>query len=240
MINTIKYILAAAISLISFAANASCGDTYYNNDRRQPIANIISSAPAHSTFWIGDSFIERASTTYGQGLNTLNGYPVYMLGSAGATVETLINCIPWSSLNEPHTVIIQIGLNDAVNNSCCSTDYNGTPFWNNLQILIPLITASKASVVLVSDPPPEAAAGINIQRPWTVARIMKYVSDNTLGNLGPLQFIDLYSLMSTGSCSSAYQPFTTPCYSASHSRLDYIHPEYNGIVNMFTNLTNIP
>lgn len=221
-------------------ANAACLDSYYNTYRASPIANIISNAPANSTFWIGDSFIERASETYGQGSNTLNGHSVYMLGSAGATIGTLINCIPWSSINIPHTIIIQIGLNDANNNSCCSSDANGTPFWNNLQTLIPIITGIGANVVLVSDPPPESAAGINAQRPWTVARIMKYVSDNELGSFGPLTFVDLYSLMSIGSCSSAYQTYTTACYSLAHSRLDFIHPDHDGIISMFSNLTNIP
>jgi hypothetical protein len=132
---------------------------------------------------------------------------------------------------------VQIGLNDAVSGSCCSSDYNGTPFWNALEVLVPMIKATGANVVLASDPPPESAAGINAQRPWTVSRIMEYVATGVIGDISPMPFIDLYSLMSTGSCSSAYQPFVTPCYSAAHSRLDYVHPEHDGIVEMFGHLS---
>jgi hypothetical protein len=237
-----RMIVLLVVLLCASAAHATCGDTYYNNVRNSRIDAIVSGAPSGAAYVLGDSFLERAEVTFQQGTQSGGGKSTYILGSAGGTIATLANCFPWAFLNSPSVIAIQIGLNDANNGTCCTgsgESTGGGPFATALDALLTAIRSAHpgATIVLISDPPAELAAGIDAYRVFQTARVIYYLANNIIGTQGTtFTFVDNYHALRGAACTPASSSYVTPCYQATGATLDEVHSGYANTQAMIGNI----
>jgi lysophospholipase L1-like esterase len=237
-----KWFLALFVAVLASSAEAACTDSYYNSYRAARISTIISGAPAGAAYVVGDSMLERGSVSFQQGTLSAGGKATYLLGSAGATVTTLADCFPWSSLNSPSVIVIQVGLNDAHNGTCCTGSGAGTsagPFANALDAFLSSIRALHpgATIVLISEMPPESAAGIDTYRVFQTARAVYYLANNIIGTQGAtFAFVDNYYALRGAACTPSSSAYVTPCYQAAGETLDNVHPGYSNTQAMIANI----
>ena len=227
--------------LFSSAAIACSG---YDTLRASRITAYASAASSGGVWIVGDSHVERLSTAYAQGSQTMGGAPVYFAGIAGATWATLRDCIPWSSIaaKSPSKIILMAGTNDAATGSCCDAYGNGTVAYAG--VIMGAVNAARAlttNIVIATDPPPEAAAGIDAYRVHQSARMVYYVATLAWSVFGysdspgtPFIFVDQYGAMGTGG-SPASQAYSGGRYATSGSTLDNIHFPKEGSATIYGN-----
>lgn len=242
------------------AANATCSDSYYNSYRASRINAIVATIQPGDDIFVGDSHGERISTAFAQRTQSIGGHPLVVLGSAGATWQTIRDCFPWSAIGarSPHNIILQASINDVVTGQCCDANGNGTTAYA-FTIMQAVLNAHGALgsgwPVLATDPPPESAQGMSAITVHNSARMVYYIATNSAacgctwgafgwtGTVPPgsLQFIDQFSIMASGSCDAASAAWAgNACYAAAGSTLDNVHFPYPGIVIMMTNLAMVP
>lgn len=231
-----KYVVTVFLALASFHVGATCSNAYGLIRAPRISAELAQfSAQDSVVVVVGDSHIERASIAYAQGSLSIDGHPLVFAGIAGATWETLKNCIPWSSISaiQPSKIIIMASVNDAATGACCSGVWATAAYGAIIKDTVNLALAITQNVTIASDPPPESAQGMNAQTVHSAARMVYYTATKCgsscpwgdVNSSGNLQYIDVYSSMSAASCTSSIDSSyaTIPCYAGSLTTMDNVH-----------------
>lgn len=251
------------IVLSAGSACATCSDSYYNSTASSRVNADVALLQAGDFVVIGDSHFERMATTYAQRSQSINGHPVVILGSAGATWQTIRDCFPWSAIGarSPGSIYLQSSVNDAVSGQCCDANGNGTVAYA-FTIMQAAVNAYGALgnakwPAIGTDPPPESAAGISASVLHNATRMVYYVATNSSScgggsckwsdfgwtgttPTGSLQFIDQYYLMRAGACDASSVAYSgNGCLAATGATLDNVHFPHDGVVTIFGNLAGL-
>jgi hypothetical protein len=260
MLNRMAAVLAAVFilmsSLIVSESRAACYDGYGQMRAARIAAELSAFGPSDDVIVVvGDSHVERAGLVYAQGSQTIGGHPVVFAGIAGATWGTLRDCIPWSDIAavQPHNIVLMASVNDANTGSCCDSSGYATAAY--AQVVMGAVMQARSIVsspVIVSDPPPESAAGIGALQVHSAARIVYYVATNCGGtcnwatfgwpNAGPgiHQYIDMYYELRGAACTPSSAGYGTPCYSAAGSTMDRVHLTRSQYAALMAALSSVP
>jgi hypothetical protein len=257
-------IIVAAICFLWVApAWASCADSYYNSTSSSRVNAAVALIQAGDIVIVGDSHYERMETTYAQRSQSINDHPVVILGSAGATWQTLRDCFPWSSIGARHpgSIHLQASINDVVTGQCCNGYTSGADATASFaQVIMQAITNARTALggakwpSVSTDPPAESAAGVDAYEYHAANRVVYYVATNCGGSCAwtafnwfstepssPLTFVDQFYLMRAASCDASSTAYAgNPCYAVSGATLDNVHFPNAGNVTMFGNLAGIP
>lgn len=234
--------------LLSGPAHAVCSNSYGLLRNARIVRDLTSDTFVSPIVIVGPSHIERAAIAYMPGEYEINGHPVLFAGIAGAEWDTLRDCIPWSTINSlsPFSIVLQGGVNDAANGTCCDT--NGDVTTARAYIMMQTIETARAitsNIVIASDPPPEDDAGIDTYKNHQMARVAYYLAQlNVWVALGwatqpaHLPFIDNYYNMRGASCTPAISAYSTPCYAGSNATEDNVHWNKENTTLMLDNIAS--
>jgi hypothetical protein len=178
-------LLITLLSLLLLTpAHASCGDAYYNSTAASRVNAAVALIQANDFILGADSHGEGLEKTYAQRSQYINGHPVVILGSAGATWQTFRDCFPWSAIGakSPSSIHLQSSVNDAVSGQCCSNGYGTLSYaYTIMQAVVnahgALSNGKWPSVG--TDPPPESAVGIDGLTLQSASRMVFYVAQNS-------------------------------------------------------------